>query len=185
MKHYKMYGATCYSFEAPMGKDQIVRVEFVPEEDDDEDISTFYIGLLVYDKHKRNHVLNRWLCLVNLDERGNVRGNDYIITGKHPLETFTIAHKLFLEGIENVRRIHYFSPLTFIVNASEEKRARVYDRFLSRYRWQASSVNEIAAEFGYDWEWSKGYLSKNLEDLLEHESCLTKKENNCVELTSV
>lgn len=182
MNHYKIYGATCYSFEAPVGKDQIVRVEFMPKEDDTEDVSTFYIGLLVYDKHKRNHALNRWLGLVNLDEEGYVRGDEYPITGKHQLETFAIARKLFLEGIENVRHMYYYSSLTFIVEASEEKRARVYDRFLSRYGWRAYGANDYAVEFGYNWKWSKYYLPKDWEELLERESRLTRKENDCAKL---
>ena len=111
MKHYKIYGATCYSFEVPVGKDQIVRVEFMPKEDDTENVSTFYIGLLVYDKRKRNHALNRWIGLVNLDEDGYVRGDKYPITGRHQLETFAIARKLFLEGIEAVRSVYCSSSL--------------------------------------------------------------------------
>lgn len=182
MKHYKIYGATCYSFEAPVGKDQIVRVEFVPKEDDTEDVSTFYIGLLVYDKRKRNHTLNRWLSLVNLDEEGYVRGDEYPITGKHQLETFAIARKLFFEGIEAVRRVHCSLPLTFVVEASEEKRARVYNRFLGRYGWLASGANDYDAQFGYIWKWSKYYIPKDGEELLECENSLAKKENDCVEL---
>ena len=182
MKHYKFYGATCYSFEAPVGKDQIVRVEFVPKEDDTEDVSTFYIGLLVYDKRKRNHTLNRWFSLVNLDEEGYVRGDEYPITGKHQLETFAVARKLFFEGIEAVRRVYYYSSLTFIVETSEEKRARVYDRFLGRYGWLASGANDYAAQIGCSLKWSKYYLPKGEEELLERESRFTEKENDCVEL---
>lgn len=182
MNHYKLYGATCYSLEAPVGKDQIVRVEFMPEEDDTENVSTFYIGLLVYDRRKRNHALNRWIGLVNLDECGDVRGDEYPITGRHQLETFAIARKLFFEGIENVRRIYYYSSLTFIVETGEEKRARVYDRFLSRYGWRANETNDYAAQFGYDWKWSKYYPPKDWEELLEYGSRLTKKENDCAEL---
>lgn len=182
MKHYKIYGATCYSFEAPVGKDQIVRVEFMPEEDDTEDVSTFYIGLLVYDKRKRNHALNRWIGLVNLDEEDYVRGDEYPITGKHQLETFAVARKLFFEGIEAVRRVHCSLPLTFVVETNEEKRARVYDRFLCRYGWLAHGANNYAAPFGYSWKWSKYYIPKDEEELLERESRFVKKENDCVEL---
>ena len=182
MKHYKFYGATCYSFEAPVGKDQIVRVEFMPKEDDTEDISTFYIGLLVYDKRKRNHALNRWIGLVNLDEEGYVRGDEYPITGKHQFETFAVARKLFFEGIEAVRCVYCSSSLTFIVETSEEKRARVYDRFLSRYGWLAHGANNYAAPFGYSWKWSKYYIPKDEDELLERESRFVKKENDCVEL---
>lgn len=182
MKHYKIYGATCYSFEAPVGKDQIVRVEFMPEEDDTEDVSTFYIGLLVYDKRKRNHALNRWIGLVNLDEDGYVRGDEYPITGKHQFETFAVARKLFLEGIENVRHMYCSSSLTFIVGTSEEKRARVYDRFLSRYGWRAHGANDYAAQLGYSWKWSKYYLPKGWDEFLECENSLAKKENEYVEL---
>lgn len=182
MKHYKIYGATCYSFEAPVGKDQIVRIEFMPEEDDGEDVSTFYIGLLVYDKRKRNHALNRWIGLVNLDEDGDVRGEEYPITGKHQLETFAVARKLFLEGIEAVRRIYSSLPLTFVVETSEEKRARVYDKFLGRYEWRAGMMNECAAQFGGGWRWYKDYVSKNYENfLLEYDAKFVEKENDYVE----
>lgn len=184
MKHYKIYGATCYSFEAPVGKDQIVRIEFMPEEDDTEDVSTFYIGLLVYDKRKRNHALNRWLGLVNLDEEGYVRGEEYPITGKHQLETFAVARKLFLEGIEAVRHMYYFLPLTFIVETSEEKRARVYDRFLGRYEWKANACNDYAVQFDFGWKWSKDYIAKDLEELLEWDNHFVREENNYAELES-
>lgn len=181
MKHYKIYGATCYSFEAPVGKDQIVRVEFIPEEDDTENVSTFYIGLLVYDKRKRNHALNRWIGLVNLDEDGYVRGDEYPITGRHQLETFAIARKLFLEGIEAVRRVYCTSSLTFIVEANEEKRARVYDKFLSRYEWKANACNDYAVQFDFGWAWSKDYIAKEWEELLEWDNHF-REENNYAEL---
>lgn len=170
MKHYRMYGATCYSFEAPVGKDQIVRVEFVPEEDDNEIPTEYHVSLLVYDKRKRNHALNRWFGLVNLDEEGYVRGEEYPITGRHQFETYSAARKLFFEGIEAVRRAHKNLPLTFVVEASEGKRARVYDRFLSRYGWEAGIFNEVAEQFGRDWCWSKYYVSKNYEDFLAESS---------------
>lgn len=181
MKHYKIYGATCYSFEAPVGKDQIVRIEFMPREDDGEDVSTFYIGLLVYDKRKRNHALNRWIGLVNLDEEGYVRGEEYPITGKHQLETFTVARKLFLEGIEAVRRMYHSLPLTFVVETSEEKRARVYDKFLGRYEWKASACNDYAVQFDFGWKWSKDYIAKDWEELLEWDNHF-REENNYAEL---
>lgn len=182
MKHYKIYGATCYSFEAPVGKDQIVRVEFVPEEDDSEDVSTFYIGLLVYDKRKRNHALNRWIGLVNLDEEGYVRGEEYPMTGKHPLETFAVARKLFFEGIEAVRRVYSSLPLTFVVEADEEKRARVYDKFLGRYEWKADACNDYAIQFDFGWKWSKDYIAKEWEESLKREGLFDRKENGYAEL---
>ena len=178
MKHYRMYGTTCYSFEAPVGKDQIVRVEFVPEEDDSENPTEYHVSLLVYDKRKRNHTLNRWFGLVNLDEEGNVRGEEYEITGRHQLETFGIARKLFFEGIEAVRRVHKNLPLTFSVETRDAKRARVYEKFLGRYGWYAGTLNEYAAQFGGEWRWFKYYACKDWEDYLASSSRFVREESS-------
>lgn len=182
MKYYRMYGATCYSFEAPVGKDQIVRVEFVPEEDDSESPTWYHIGLLVYDKRKRNHTLNRWFGLVNLDEDGDVRGEEYPITGHHQLETFGVARKLFFEGIEAIRCKYRGRPLTFSVETTNRKRARVYDKFLKRYGWEAGVLNESIARYGGEWRWFKEYVSKNYKDFLAESSKFSRKENDDVEL---